>query len=64
MKKVILEIGIDDIKREYMLIDNFKDLPLNDMTGVVGYISAILHNYLHIQGNKQLEYNEKLAKQN
>lgn len=64
MKKIILEIGIDDDKNEFTIQDNFKDFPLKDMNAIIGLMSNLLHNQMHTLGSKQLEYNEKMAKQN
>lgn len=64
MKKVILELGIDDLKNEFTIVDNFKDFPLKDMNAIIGLMSNMVHNYMHILGTKQQENNEKMAKQN
>lgn len=56
MKKHILTLSINEDHKQFELEDNFKALPLGEMTTVIGFLSALLHNYLHIQGEEQNKY--------
>ena len=64
MKKVILELGIDTDKNEFTIQDYFNEFDISQMNGIIGVLYNIAHNWQHLMGNKQIELNEKMNKQN
>ena len=56
----IFTLEIDEDKKQFALKDSFSKLSLDQMTGVIGFMSQILHNWHHISGEKQNEFSLKL----
>lgn len=55
MKKIILELGIDEENKRFTISDKFRELPLAEMVSAIGLITAITHDWHHIHGEKQNE---------
>lgn len=52
-KKLVIKLSIDKDLNQFDIEDNFKDLALAEMNTCIGFFTQLIHNYIHIAGEKQ-----------
>lgn len=57
MKKV-LNIAIDEKTKQFIVSEWFGKLTIEEMMSVLGFLSVITHNYMHILAIKQNDKNK------